>query len=97
MFRWPGEFRRDMGVYYGRLACAHAGAGSPEEAAGAGRKALDIAVATGSIRILAELKPLQATLATWHRLLVVRNFTADLRQALPDPERQSLKEITSSA
>jgi tetratricopeptide (TPR) repeat protein len=91
---WPGEFRRDQGVYYGRLAFAHAGAGGPEEAAAAGRKALEIAIGTGSIRILTELRPLQAALSSWCRLPLVRSFAVDLQEALPDPERQAQGEIS---
>lgn len=91
---WPSEFRRDQGVYYGRLACAHAGAGNPEEAAAAGRKALEIATGTGSVRILTELRPLQAALASWNRLPLVRSFAVDLQEALPDTEAQPPREIS---
>jgi hypothetical protein len=90
---WPREFRRDQGVYYGRLAFAHAGAGSPEEAAEVGHKALHIATGTGSVRILAELRPLQAALASWQSLPLVRSFTADLQQALPEYIPQHPREI----
>ena len=94
---WPGEFRREQGVYYGRLACAHAGAGSPEEAAEMGRRALDIALGTGSVRILTELKPLQTKLTAWQSIPSARTFTADLRQALPALESHRSKEITINA
>jgi transcriptional regulator with XRE-family HTH domain len=91
---WPNEFRRDQGVYYGRLACAHAGAGTPEKAADVGRRALDIAVGTGSARILAELKPLQAALTAWRKLPLVKSFTADLGQVLSGQERQLPKQLS---
>jgi hypothetical protein len=92
---WPGEFRREQGVYFGRLACAHAGAGSPEEAADIGRRALRIAMGTGSARILTELKPLRTMLAAWQHIPSARSFTADLRESLPALDYQPPTGITS--
>jgi tetratricopeptide (TPR) repeat protein len=92
---WPGEFRRDEGIYYGRLACAYAGAGNPEEAASAGHKALEIAAGTGSIRILSELKSLVSALADWHDCPDVGQFTDQLRKALAPPDGKPLREISS--
>jgi transcriptional regulator with XRE-family HTH domain len=91
---WPHAFLRDQGVYYGRLARAHAAARNPEEAADAGRKALDISARTGSARILRELKPLPASLDSWRHLALVKEFSADLRQALATQEEP--QRLTSS-
>jgi hypothetical protein len=90
---WPGDFRRDEGIYLGRLAGAHARAGNPEEAACAGRKALDVAMSTGSARILAELKPLEGELSSWRQVPAVGDLTAGLAHALSARESESLLEI----
>ncbi|MGW0246068.1 hypothetical protein ACWDYH_05450 [Nocardia goodfellowii] len=47
----PG-YPRDRGVYLARAAVAHMSAGNIEEAASAGRQALEIGIGTGSARIL---------------------------------------------
>ncbi len=60
-----------------------------------GRRALDIALGTGSVRILTELKPLQTKLTAWQSIPSARNFTSDLQQALPAPEYHPSKEITA--
>jgi transcriptional regulator with XRE-family HTH domain len=86
---WPGGFRREKGIYYGRLACVHARAGNPEDAADWGYKALDIARDTGSVRILTELKPLSAMFAAEPLGQSARNFSANLRRALLTLEDQS--------
>ena len=91
---WPHEFRRDEGLYYGRLARAYASAENPEEAADTGQRALDIAVGTGSARILAELAPLRSLLANWQELPLVRNFLAGLTQAASWDQSQSRKQLT---
>jgi transcriptional regulator with XRE-family HTH domain/tetratricopeptide (TPR) repeat protein len=90
---WPGEFRRDEGVYYGRLACAHAQAGNPEEAARIGLTALNVGISTGSARILAELRPLEQTLAKWDTVPNVSRLTASLKRALSPPGERPLAEI----
>lgn len=79
---WPSEFRREQGLYLGRLASAHARAGCPEEAAANGRRALDIAIDTGSARIFEEIKALLADFDSWRGVTSIRILTADLRQAL---------------
>jgi transcriptional regulator with XRE-family HTH domain len=86
---WPSYFLRDEGVYYGRLARAHALARNPDGAVHAARKALDIAARTGSARIVAELAPLPDVLSEWKDSAPVRIFNAELLSALAvhaDPE-----------
>lgn len=83
---WPHEFQRDQGVYYGRLAQAHAKAGNPEEAADAGRKALAAALHTGSARVIAELGRLSPAIDRWRDVPAVKEFVLDLELALSDPE-----------
>jgi tetratricopeptide (TPR) repeat protein len=69
--RLPRVHRRDRGVYLARLALAHTMESEPEIAAGLGREALDTARATGSGRIIEELRPLQSELARWQDLEAV--------------------------
>jgi transcriptional regulator with XRE-family HTH domain len=75
---WPDDMRRDEGLYYGRLAEAHAAASHPEQAADAGRTALEIANQTGSARILAELAPLPEALNPWRDSESVRSLLTEL-------------------
>jgi transcriptional regulator with XRE-family HTH domain len=63
--RLPRVHRRDRGVYLARLALAHAMDQQPECAAALGGEALDTAKATGSGRIIEELRPLRPGLARW--------------------------------
>ncbi|MEV5249854.1 helix-turn-helix domain-containing protein [Streptomyces werraensis] len=63
----PEGYHRDRGVYLARAAVAHAGAGSPEEAAAAGLEALAVAEETGSGRITRELARLDHALVPWQR------------------------------
>jgi transcriptional regulator with XRE-family HTH domain len=53
----PAIHRRDRGVYTARLARAYAMAGEREQAATVAREAREVAKATGSRRILRELRP----------------------------------------
>jgi hypothetical protein len=53
----PAIHRRDRGVYTARLATAYAAAGDHEQAAATARQAREIGMATGSRRILRELRP----------------------------------------
>jgi transcriptional regulator with XRE-family HTH domain len=53
----PAIHRRDRGVYTARLARAYAMAGEREQAAAVAREAREVAKATGSRRILRELRP----------------------------------------
>jgi transcriptional regulator with XRE-family HTH domain len=53
----PAVHRRDRGVYTARLARAYAMAGEREQAATVAREAREVAKATGSRRILRELRP----------------------------------------
>jgi transcriptional regulator with XRE-family HTH domain len=53
----PAIHRRDRGVYMARLARAYATAGEREQAATVAREAREVAKATGSRRILRELRP----------------------------------------
>jgi transcriptional regulator with XRE-family HTH domain len=82
---WSDEFRRDQGMYRGRLAGAYASAGEPERAASVGSEALIIACRTGSARVLAELEPLPKLLEQWGEVPAVRAFNDDLRQAQNPP------------
>jgi hypothetical protein len=52
----PTIHRRDRGVYLARLASAYAASGEREQAAATTRRALEVAHATGSRRILRELR-----------------------------------------
>lgn len=70
----PEGYHRDRGVYLARAAVAHAGAGSPEEAAAVGLQALTIATDTGSGRIMRELVHLDRSLVPWQRQSEVRAF-----------------------
>jgi tetratricopeptide (TPR) repeat protein len=53
----PAIHRRDGGVYIARLARAYATAGAREQATAPAREAREVAKATGSRRILRELRP----------------------------------------
>jgi tetratricopeptide (TPR) repeat protein len=55
--RLPAVHRRDRGVYLARLASAYAASGEREQATAAAGQALQVAHATGSRRILRELRP----------------------------------------
>jgi tetratricopeptide (TPR) repeat protein/transcriptional regulator with XRE-family HTH domain len=79
----PRGFRRDRGVYLAREALAHANAGQPDQAAGAGTAALSIAIETESGRIINELAHLDTELAPWHRVPEVAAFRDHLTTALP--------------
>ncbi|MFH9125351.1 DNA-binding protein [Streptomyces globisporus] len=70
----PAGYHRDRGVYLARAAVAHAGAGSPEEAAVVGLQALAVARDTGSCRIMRELVNLDKTLVPWQRQPEVSAF-----------------------
>ncbi|MFE8950071.1 helix-turn-helix domain-containing protein [Streptomyces sp. NPDC007856] len=70
----PEGYHRDRGVYLARAAVAHAGAGSPEEAAAVGLQALTVAQDTGSGRIMRELVRLDRSLAPWQRQPEVSTF-----------------------
>ncbi|MCX0241835.1 helix-turn-helix domain-containing protein [Streptomyces drozdowiczii] len=70
----PAGYHRDRGVYLARAAVAHAGAGSPEEAAAVGLQALAVARDTGSGRIMRELVNLDKTLVPWQRQPEVAAF-----------------------
>jgi transcriptional regulator with XRE-family HTH domain len=67
----PRVHRRDRGVYLARLGLAHAMDQQPEQAAALGREALDTAKATGSGRIIEELRPLRSEIARWRDLPAV--------------------------
>ncbi|MFF9131502.1 hypothetical protein [Streptomyces sp. NPDC014806] len=54
-------------MYLARAAVAHAGAGSPEEAAAIGLQALTVAGDTGSGRIMREVAHLDKVLILWQR------------------------------
>lgn len=70
----PAGYHRDRGVYLARAAVAHAGAGSPEEAAVVGLQALTVAKDTSSGRIVRELVHLDRTLVPWQRQPEVSAF-----------------------
>ncbi|MEV7683241.1 helix-turn-helix transcriptional regulator [Streptomyces sp. NPDC088341] len=70
----PDGYHRDRGVYLARAAVAHAGAGSPEEAAAVGLQALTVARDTGSGRIIHELTRLDKALIPWQRQPEVADF-----------------------
>ncbi|MEY9997312.1 transcriptional regulator with XRE-family HTH domain/tetratricopeptide (TPR) repeat protein [Streptomyces sp. V4I8] len=70
----PDGYHRDRGVYLARAAVAHAGAGSPEEAAAVGLQALTVAMDTGSGRIVRELTRLDKALIPWQRQPEVADF-----------------------
>jgi tetratricopeptide (TPR) repeat protein len=76
--RLPPSYRRDRGVYLGRQAVAHAGAGEPEQAAVVGLDALAIATQTRSGRILTELARLDQLLAPHASQPCVAQFRAEL-------------------
>jgi transcriptional regulator with XRE-family HTH domain len=63
--RLPTIHRRDRGVYLSRLAVAYAIDGDPEAASATGLQAVQIAHATGSGRIGAELHRLRSSLTPW--------------------------------
>ncbi|MFJ1562505.1 helix-turn-helix domain-containing protein [Streptomyces mirabilis] len=73
----PAGYHRDRGVYLARAAVAHAGAGSPEEAAAVGLQALTVAADTGSGRIVRELARLDKSLVPWQRQPEVADFRAN--------------------
>ncbi|MFH9439510.1 helix-turn-helix domain-containing protein [Streptomyces rochei] len=70
----PEGYHRDRGVYMARAAVAHAGAGSPEQAAVVGLQALTVATDTGSGRIMRELVRLDKALVPWQRQPEVADF-----------------------
>jgi tetratricopeptide (TPR) repeat protein len=70
----PEGYHRDRGVYLARAAVAHAGAGSPEQAAAVGLEALAVADDTGSGRIMRELARLDQALVPWQRQPEVADF-----------------------
>ena len=80
--QWPSEFRRDQGVYYGRLARAHAATHALDQAVAAARVALAIGAETKSSRIAGELRQLTGSLSTSQRHPAVASLTEQLR-ALP--------------
>ena len=67
----PRVHRRDRGVYLARLGLAYAMDEQPERAAVLGREALETAKATGSGRIIEELRPLRSEIARWRKLPAV--------------------------
>lgn len=81
---WPDKFRRDEGVYLGRLAAAYAAGDQPEPSAAAASRSLALACATGSRRALDELKPLPAALGRWRTTKNVRTITAGITSALEE-------------
>lgn len=93
LINWPIEFRRDEGVYLGRLAYAHARSGNPEQAADVGRKALDMAISTGSARILTELRPLESALTAWQAVPAAVKLAAAIQRALPGSGSESPHEL----
>ncbi|MFH7340631.1 helix-turn-helix domain-containing protein [Streptomyces sp. KHY 26] len=78
----PEGFHRDRGVYLARAAVAHAGAGSPEQAAAVGLQALTVAKDTGSGRIMRELVCLDRSLVPWQRQPEVSAFRENFDAAL---------------
>ncbi|MEU6102795.1 helix-turn-helix domain-containing protein [Streptomyces flaveolus] len=78
----PEGYHRDRGVYLARAAVAHAGAGSPEEAATVGLQALTVANDTGSGRIMRELVRLDQALVPWQRQPEVSEFRENFDAAL---------------
>ncbi|MFD5572742.1 helix-turn-helix domain-containing protein [Streptomyces cadmiisoli] len=78
----PEGYHRDRGVYLARAAVAHAGAGSPEEAATVGLQALTVANDTGSGRIMRELVRLDQALVPWQRQPEVSDFRGNFDAAL---------------
>ncbi|MEV5082133.1 helix-turn-helix transcriptional regulator [Streptomyces sp. NPDC056159] len=78
----PEGYHRDRGVYLARAAVAHAGAGSPEEAAAVGLQALTVAKDTGSGRIMRELVRLDRSLVPWQRQPEVSAFRENLDAVL---------------
>ncbi|MFP8884013.1 Twin-arginine translocation pathway signal [Streptomyces mangrovi] len=62
----PETARRDRGVYLARHATAAATAGEPGQAVEIAKEAAQIAVDTGSVRMLRELKALEQVMRPWH-------------------------------
>lgn len=63
---WPLTLSRDRGLCLARLAVAHFADGQPEKSAATARQALEVATATGSARIHADVNLLAAQLSAWH-------------------------------
>ncbi|MET7924193.1 helix-turn-helix transcriptional regulator [Streptomyces sp. NPDC005349] len=76
--RWPAQQQRDRGLCLARLATAYAQNEDLEGAVDAGMKAVSIAQATGSARILAELTRLQTHLVPFSKLVEI----AELNRAV---------------
>lgn len=69
--RWPAEQQRDRGLCLARLATAYAQLEDVEGAYKTATQAAEIAQATGSARILAELSRLQSHLRPWRKLVEI--------------------------
>ncbi|MEU2722750.1 helix-turn-helix domain-containing protein [Streptomyces smyrnaeus] len=78
----PPGFHRDRGVYLGRAAVAHAGAGEAEQAAAMGLQALSIGLETGSARISRELAQLDGQLNQWRNVPGVTDFKEAMSEAV---------------
>jgi tetratricopeptide (TPR) repeat protein len=70
----PDLYYRDRGNYLARLARAYAAEGAPEAAVARGREAREVAIATGSEWVAAEMRKLSSSLQAWRKLPVVIEF-----------------------
>lgn len=70
----PVQYRRDRGVYLARQARAQIGTGAVEHAAALGIQAVDIAMSTGSRRIIVELARLDTEFGQWATCRPVSEF-----------------------
>ncbi|RKF23619.1 helix-turn-helix domain-containing protein [Micromonospora globbae] len=75
---WPESYRRERGLYLARSAAAHAAAGDPQQAAGSGLAALNLARLTRSERVLREVTAVAQQLAAFS----TEPEVADLHAAL---------------
>jgi transcriptional regulator with XRE-family HTH domain len=77
---WPDGQQRDQGLCFARLATASALLEDVESAAEFGQAALDIALATGSARVLQELYRLETHLAPWRKLVEIAKLSKTLSE-----------------
>ncbi|MFJ3699528.1 DNA-binding protein [Streptomyces sp. NPDC090052] len=81
----PAGYRRDRGVYLARTARSYAGVGDVEQAAMVGMEAAQIAVETGSARIIDQLGLLDVTLSATPHAAGVQDFRTAFDRILYHP------------
>lgn len=79
----PAAYRRDRGQYLAHLAHASALAGLPEQACAQATESLAIAIETGSLRTLRDLRAMVASLDNWSSLREVTQLRDCLAAAIP--------------